>query len=247
VSTIVPRTWPAAELPELRPGEAHVWSVALEHDDADVLSDAERERAARFVHERDTRLWSRARGGLRRILAAYTGADPAALAIEPAACVHCGELHGKPYLAGPDHDGWLRFNLSHSGGLVVIAVANGREVGVDVEATRDGRRLDGIAQRWFSPAEVQELRGLPDAERQAAFYRLWSRKEAYLKATAEGMSGTLAAFDALRLEPPGGAAGWQFADLDVGEGHAGALAVAPAGFRPGDAATGPAGGGRRSR
>jgi 4'-phosphopantetheinyl transferase len=235
---------PAGDVPRLDPGRALVFSIALDGEpDMEVLSPPERERAQRFATATLTRRWSRARSGLRRVVAAYAGIEPEALAIEPAACVHCGEPHGKPYLAAPPLD-WLRFNLSHSGDLAAVAVANGREVGVDVEATRAGRRMEGIAGRWFNAEEAARLEDLEGAEQEALFYRLWSRKEAYLKATAEGIAGGLAAFDALRLEPPGGAAGWEFADLEVPEGYVGALALAPTGFVP---ATAPAGAGPRSR
>jgi 4'-phosphopantetheinyl transferase len=243
VRTIVPRPWPPADPPELEPGAVHVWLIDLDGPpDLALLSTAERDRAQRFATATLTRRWSRARSGLRRVLAAYAGAEPEELAIEPAACVHCGEPHGKPYLADPPLDA-LRFNLSHSADLAVVAVAHDREVGVDVEATRAGRRMEGIAGRWFNPAEAEALAALEGAEQEALFYRLWSRKEAYLKATAEGFVGGLATFDALRLEPPGGAEGWEFAELDVGGGYAGALALAPPGAVP---ATAPAGDERRS-
>jgi 4'-phosphopantetheinyl transferase len=243
VRTIAPRPWPPAEPPALEPGTPHVWSIDLDGPaDLAVLSAEERDRAQRFATATLTRRWSRARSGLRRVLAAYAYAEPEALAIEPAACVHCGEPHGKPYLADPPLEG-LRFNLTHSADLAVVAVAHDREVGVDVEARRGGRRMEGIAGRWFNPSEAETLATLEGAEQEALFYRLWARKEAYLKATAEGIAGSLAAFDALLLEPPGGAEGWEFADLDVGGGYAGALALAPAGFVP---ATAPADGGRRS-
>jgi 4'-phosphopantetheinyl transferase len=226
--------WPPPEVPALEPGAVQVWSVDLDGEpEASVLDAGERERAGRFAHDEMTRRWTNARAALRRVLAAHCGADPAELRIERAPCVHCDEPHGKPFLARPaDHD--LRFNLSHSGALALVAVARGRELGVDVEAARPGRRADGIAGRWFTPEEADHLRGLPEAEAELAFYRLWARKEAYLKATAEGVPGGLASFDALRLEPAAGAAlGWEFADLDVGAGYAAALAVAPPGYRPG--------------
>lgn len=235
---------PPGDPPRLDPDRALVFSIPLGGDpDLEVLSRTERERAQRFATATLTRRWSRARSGLRRVVAAYAGVEPEALSIEPAACVHCGELHGKPYLADPPLD-WLRFNLSHSGDLAAVAVAHGREVGVDVEATRAGRRMEGIAGRWFNDDEAARLEGLEGPEQEELFYRLWSRKEAYLKATAEGIAGSLAAFDGLRLEPPDGAAGWEFADLEVPAGYAGALAVAPPEFVP---ATAPAGAGRPGR
>ena len=229
MTTVAPSPWPAEELPELPPGGVHVWTLALDGVPAtDLLTPAERERAAGYAREEAGRRWARGRAELRRILAAYTGADPRELAIEASACVHCGEAHGKPVLAGPD-GGWLRFSVSHSGDLAAIAVANGREVGVDVEAAREGRRMQQIADRWFSEAESAALRSLSGGERDATFYRLWARKEAYLKATAQGVFGEPVAFDALGAAPEG----WELADLDVGVGYAAALAVAPPGFRPG--------------
>ncbi|HEX8742712.1 MAG TPA: 4'-phosphopantetheinyl transferase superfamily protein [Thermoleophilaceae bacterium] len=229
MTRIAPAEWPADGVSDLAAGKVAVWLVRLDAEaSTDVLAPAEQERAARFAAADLSRRWSRARAALRRILAAYAGADPAAVAIEPATCVHCGEPHGKPFLADPPAR-WLRFNVSHSGELALVAVAHGREVGVDVEAVRGGRRHDAIAERWFAAPEAEELRGLTDAERELAFYRLWARKEAYLKATAEGIAGGLDAFDAR------GAArlpGWDFADVEVPAGYAGALAVAPPGFEP---------------
>jgi 4'-phosphopantetheinyl transferase len=232
VRRLAPLPWPADPLPEL--DEPRVFVHVLDGPaERGLLTKAERERADRLVTEDLQRRWIRARGGLRQVLGAYSGVAPAALAVKPAACVHCGEPHGKPHLPGAD---WLRFNLSHSGELAVIAVADGREVGVDIEATDGGRRLDDIAARFFGPAEADEVRRLGDP----AFYRLWTRKEAYLKATAEGLAAGLHSVDANELESR---PGWEFADLDLGDGYAGAVAVAPPGFRP----TAPAGGARRSR
>jgi 4'-phosphopantetheinyl transferase len=232
VTAVAP--WPPPAVPALGAGDVRVWSVDLDGEpDASVLDAGERERASRFVSDELTRRWTNARAGLRRVLAAYCGADPAELRIESAPCVHCAEPHGKPFLAEPSgHD--LRFNLSHSDAMALVAVARGREVGVDAEAIRPGRRADGIASRWFTPEESDHLRGLGEAEAELAFYRLWTRKEAYLKATAAGVPGGLASFDALRLEPASGPEpGWEFADLDAGAGYAAALAVAPPGYRPG--------------
>jgi 4'-phosphopantetheinyl transferase len=211
VSALVPAAWPG-EVPALKPGAAHVWSVAV------GARPGERERA---------------RAALSEVLAAYAEADPGEIRIERAACVHCGEPHGKPFLAAPaGHD--LRFNLSHSGELALIAVARGREVGVDVEATRPAERAQRIADRTFTEAEAAELRSLAGPEREAAFFRLWARKEAYLKATARGFKGGLDSFDALGLEPlDGSAAGWEFADVEAGPGYAAALALAPPGYSPG--------------
>jgi 4'-phosphopantetheinyl transferase len=196
MTTLVPLPWPAGEVPELPPGAVQVWSLAFRDSEA--------------THQE-----------LRQILALYSGADPRELTIEPAACLHCGEPHGKPFVSDP-RAGWLRFNISHSADLAVVAVANGREVGVDVEAVREGRRVQGIADRWFGPGEAAALRKLEGTERDELFYRLWVRKEAYLKATGQGIFlERLAGSD----PPPG----WELIDLDVGERYAGAVVTGPAG------------------
>ena len=167
-----------------------------------------------------------ARAALREVLAAHAGVEAAAVRIDLAPCVHCGEPHGKPYLAEPGGRD-LRFNLSHTKGLALIALARGREVGVDVEAMRSGRRTQAIAERHFTDAEADSIRTAPDPD--AAFYRLWTRKEAYLKATAAGYAAGLHSFEALAPEPPG----WELADVDAGPGYAAALALAPPGYIPG--------------
>jgi 4'-phosphopantetheinyl transferase len=158
------------------------------------------------------------------LLARCAGADPAEVRIARTG-------GGKPYLERPAGSD-VRFSVSHSGELAVIAVARGRAVGVDVQAAREVPRAQAIADRRFMPSEATRLRALPGRERRALFHRLWVRKEAYLKATGAGLAGSLASFDALTLEPP--APGWEFGDLELPEGYAGALALAPAAAkRPG--------------
>jgi 4'-phosphopantetheinyl transferase len=224
----VPVPWPADPVPALDPGAARVFAVDLTGEpDLAILSAGERARAERLAAEHLTRRWSRARAALRGVLAAYAGADPAVVRIERAPCVRCGGPHGKPFLAAPEAAGWLRFNLSHSGDLALVAVAHGREVGVDVEEMRPGRPLARIAERGFTAAEHAGLRSLPEDERDRAFYRLWARKEAYLKATGEGLAGWSAPRGELDRE------GWDLEDLEVGGGYAAAVAVAPPGYSPG--------------
>ena len=229
---IVPHPWPG----DVEPLDApRVYAASLDTEpDRDSLAPSERERADRFATPELTRRWTNARAALRHVLAAHAGVDVAGVRIGRAACLHCGEPHGKPYLAEPSGTG-LRFNLSHSGTLALIAVAAGREVGIDVEERRPGRRAEGIASRWFTPAEAEHLHALGDAAGEAEFYRLWARKEAYLKATAAGLPGGLGSFGALRLEPVEGGPlrGWEFADVDAGPAYAAALVVAPPGYSPG--------------
>jgi 4'-phosphopantetheinyl transferase len=165
-----------------------------------------------------------ARAALRALVAALTGADAAVLQI-------CSGPHGKPFLP----DGTLRFNLSHSGEVALVALAWGREVGIDVEQLRPGVDHDRLADRYLAPAETAQLRRLPTEERRLAFWHCWVRKEAYLKATGHGMRLGLDRFEmsvwpappALRWSGlgPGERERWQLWELTPASGYVGALAA----------------------
>jgi 4'-phosphopantetheinyl transferase len=170
--------------------EVHVWSVLLREERAEhhqLLSPAEREQAARFSHARARLHFVAGRALLREILADYLDRDPAAVDFK------FGK-HGKPHLAD-EADTGLRFNLSHSGELAVLAVARGRNVGVDVELISAQRATDDIAQRFFSPNEWAALRALPAELRVPAFFRCWTCKEAFIKLIGDGMTFPLEDFD----------------------------------------------------
>ena len=177
----------------LHPAEVHVWAVSL-HGDADalgaLLSAKERERAARFRFADHQRRFRIGHGALRAILGGYLGADPAAVEFTLGP-------RGKPYVAGIGPF----FNLSHSGKLALIAVAD-CEIGVDLEKVRHLESLTAIAQRHFSAFEFAALDALDDAARQLAFYRCWTRKEAYIKALGVGLSMPLDTFDVSLGERP---------------------------------------------
>lgn len=156
-----------------------------------VLLDAdELARAARFVRPVDRRRFVAAHALLRRTLAHHTGVAPANLVIEARPCVRCGEAHGKPGLVGRGPE----FNLTHSAGVVAVAVSSDRAVGLDVQEARD---IDhrGLARRFFSPAERADIEARDDAAGQRRFHQLWARKEAVLKATGEGITAGLAEVD----------------------------------------------------
>ena len=161
------------------------------------LSDDERARAARFVRDRDRRRWIVSRGELRRVLGEACG-------IAPAAVSFVAGHNGKPLLG--DHRGEppLHFNLSHSGALAVVGLTRVGPVGVDVEAARHMADRDAVVARFFSAAEQAAYRRLPVAARSTAFYDGWTRKEAVIKATGEGLSADLGAFDVSLTpdEPP---------------------------------------------
>ena len=216
--------------PRLGAGEVHVFAARLDDPAAAPppwLSPDERRRAARFHFERDRRRFAAARGILRAILGRYLGLDPSALGF---AYGH----HGKPALASPSAG--PRFNVSHSGGLALLAFAAEHEVGVDVEQERPVPEMDSIRERNFSARENAELGVLPEAERGRAFFRCWTRKEAFIKAIGDGLSYPLDAFDVTvapgepaRLLRVGGdpdaARRFHLEGLEPAHGFAAALAV----------------------
>jgi 4'-phosphopantetheinyl transferase len=229
--------------PALSDRAAHVWRFTLDPppDELDklkeLLDDDERRRAARFVRPELRSRFAAGRGMLRTILAAYLGVAPAALRFE-----YNG--YGKPSLAattGPaPHPGGepldLRFNLSHSGQWALLAVALGRELGVDIEAIRPEWEFEKLAEHFFSAAEVAALMSTPDTARRRAFFSCWTRKEAYIKALGRGLAVPLDSFDVslapglpaellavrdLPLEP----ARWLMTALEPARDYLGALCV----------------------
>jgi len=178
--------------PAMAPTAIHVWELPLIvpesslHAYKSLLSPDERDRAARFHFERDARKFSVARGRLRSILAMYVGLSPQDLCF-----IYSGQ--GKPSLRTSPRD--IRFSISHSGDLALVAVALGREVGVDIEKIREDVETDKLAERFFSDAERNAIRDLGTEQRVAAFFRCWTCKEAFLKAQGVGLSRSLSSFD----------------------------------------------------
>jgi 4'-phosphopantetheinyl transferase len=160
----------------------------------ELLSADEHERMARFVFERDRRAFLLTRALVRTTLSRYAS-------VRPADWRFITNAHGRPELldrpAGvPD----LRFNISHTTGLIACAVTIGREVGVDIEHI--GRHLShDVAGRHFAPAEVDDLRRLPDDQQQRVFFDYWTLKESYIKARGFGLALPLCDF-AFKLHPP---------------------------------------------
>jgi 4'-phosphopantetheinyl transferase len=174
--------------------EIQVWIATTPSDDAglaaliSLLSPDERQRAVRFRVSEPRRQFVSGRALLRQLLGACLNVEPATLAFGY-------QPRGKPFLSQSASAGDLRFNLSHSGRMVAIALARGREVGVDLESIH---RLDNwplLAERIFSPRELYELRSLPKPQQREAFFNGWTRKEAYLKATGEGLTDALPAVE----------------------------------------------------
>lgn len=144
---------------------------------ARTLSRDEHERLDRYRFERDRRRFLLRRGLLRELLSRYVGTAPGRLAF-----VH--NAFGKPSL--PDSD--LRFNLSHSHGLALFAVARGREVGCDVERRDPRHASQEIAARWFPPASARALSELEPSRRLQSFFECWTRMEALGKARGVGLA-----------------------------------------------------------
>ncbi len=186
--------------------EVRVWLAAIPPgEDAlagwlPLLSPEERRRAERFSVSEPRRQFVFGRVCLRQMLGACLGLNPAALALNL-------QPHGKPCLARPGGGGPdVRFNLSHSGRRLAMVLARGRDVGVDVERIHPLKDEALLAGRIFSPREQAEWRSLPEAQQRTAFFNGWTRKEAWLKATGEGLIDDLAAIEVTLA--PGKEAAW---------------------------------------
>jgi 4'-phosphopantetheinyl transferase len=217
-------------LPDQR--EVHVWFVELEASAASVeacrrsLSADESERASRFRSEHLGTAFTLSRGILRVLLGRY-------LAIEPSGIRFAHGARGKPRLSFPETP--LEFNLAHSGRLATYAFAVGCELGVDIEEVRPIPDQEDIVRRMFSREECEEWLGLDLSQRGEAFFRCWTRKEAYIKALGDGLSLPL---DSFRVSfwpgvpaslihaagDPGAASKWSLCSLAPAAGYIGALA-----------------------
>lgn len=147
------------------------------------LPTEERERANRYQVDIARQRFIVARTVLRRQLGTSIGVHPEAL-------VFASGSRGKPRLALPETDASPQFNLSHSGNVVVLAIAS-VDVGVDVESLREVSNAERMARRFFSPNEQLKINTLGGAPRNRAFLRIWTQKEAYLKATGLGVGMAL--------------------------------------------------------
>ena len=181
---------------DLRPGVVHIWEGRLDVPDRvtaaarSLLSNDERARADRFIYDRHRRRYTVAQAHLRRVLAQLTGARPEGIDFR------FGK-HGKPFLPGGPS-----FNQSHSEDRIMIGVAAEGRLGVDIEEIREVRYMLGIADKNFGADEAARIHAAPDHERQALFFRFWTRKEAFLKAVGVGLTHPLRSFS---VDPSPGA------------------------------------------
>jgi 4'-phosphopantetheinyl transferase len=213
------------------PREVKIWGIWLQASDAALdeyratLSSDERHRAERFRFENLRRSYTLSRGGLRFLLGHYLGCPPKEIALI------CGPK-GKPALWDSPR---LRFNTSHSGQMALYAFTQDCELGIDVEQLRPLDDPESIATRFFSSAEVSELLSLEPEERGLAFFRCWTRKEAYVKAIGDGLAIPLNRFQVTLLpgaparfvqiaSDMGIASDWTLHHLELATGYLGALA-----------------------
>lgn len=217
--------------PALHDADVHVWRARLDRPPvplgelAVLLSEPELERASRLRTARAP--FVAGRGMLRIVLGRYLGRDPAAIELETGP-------EGKPSVTGDA----LRFSVSHSGSVALYAFAR-RPVGIDVERLRDPSRAAPVASRVLSEGERATLAALPPERRAAALLELWTLKEAYLKATGEGLSRAPRSVE-VEAAPPrlvrvggdeGEAARWSLCAIRPAGGYLAALAVHGRGWR----------------
>jgi len=226
---------------ELALGRVDVWRVRLDEARRDdvclspteaqrgVLAPDERARAARFHFDRDRVRFQRCRTALRLLLARY-------LDIAPSDIRFAYGPSGKPELDADQNRHELRFNVSHSGDMALIAFGIRNNLGADIEKVRPDVNTAELSERYFSTRERESLRSLPEALRVIAFYACWARKEAFLKATGEGLGFPLSDFSvavhpekAPSVEEIKGdtsaARQWSLIDIRAADGFRSAVAV----------------------
>ena len=188
--------WPAAAVGRsLGDKEVHVWCAHLEPPAGQltslqqILAEEEAQRAARFRFWRHRRRYIAGRGILRVLMGSY-------LNMAPEDVKFSYSEYDKPFL--PDHN--IQFNLAHSEAYALYAFCLTADIGIDLEKIRILKDADNIAARFFAPTEYARFRTVPQEDKYEAFFRCWTRKEAFIKAVGEGLSYPLADFD-VAFEP----------------------------------------------
>jgi 4'-phosphopantetheinyl transferase len=193
--------WPLTLIPPDLNGEAHVWAIPLDASPErlrffdQTLSADERARAKAFRMDGLGPRFIAAHGSLRNILGRYLSERPERLEFG-------SEHRGKPRLIGGQSLRRLKFNLSHSADLALLAVVEDCEVGIDVERVREVNDLESLAERYFHPAEIRDI--MSAENRQLAFFRHWTAKEAVLKAFGSGITERLDHFQVPASETSSG-------------------------------------------
>ncbi len=217
------------------PHHVDVWLTSTElgeervQDYLKMLTSAELARAQKFKSEAKYREYVITRGLLRRMLCEVAGLDLSGVDFS------YGE-HGKPCLPGSASTKAVAFNVSHSHGLALVALAAGGRLGVDLERIRPEAAWQELAERYFSRAECRALQAQAPDQRRRAFFTCWTRKEAFVKALGAGVSYGLKEFD-VSVDPAEACArltlrradehagGWLLKNLQVPTGYTAALAI----------------------
>jgi 4'-phosphopantetheinyl transferase len=225
---------------KLATGEVHLWLADLDQPQErrrffmECLVPDERARAQRFAFDRQRQQFVAGRGILRVLLGRILGLAPAEVKLGQ-------DVQGKPALVGPGAAA-LHFNLSHSGTLALYCLARDRQVGIDLEQVRPLAELDTIVGQVLTQTEREAWHELPCQDQLEAFFRIWVRKEAYLKATGLGLTKDLSQItvsldpgDAARLISVAGDAEetgrWSMLGLTPRAGYVAALVAGPPGWR----------------
>jgi 4'-phosphopantetheinyl transferase len=218
--------------PQLAVGEVHVWRIGLDIADGKwqaltpLLTEDEQNKADRFRFEKHCRRHIVGRGALRTLLGEYLRRPPRSIEF-------AYNRHGKPRLA--DADSGMRFNLSHTGEIMLATFVLDSEIGIDIESINHDMDCMALGRRCFSTLETQIMQSLPEHEHVDAFFRVWCRKEAYIKARGEGMSHPLQRFSVSmdkhtprlleHLDDGRETDRWTFIELEVAENCRAALVV----------------------
>ena len=201
-------------LPVLREHSVHIWGLHLPDMVGrmdrlySILNAEEQAKAGRFYREADRQSSIASRGALRVLLAGYMGLSADEIGFDYSE-------NGKPFIPASD----MAFNVSHSGAWFVLAIGRNGRIGVDIEAVRRDMDVSAIAVRYFTPEENELIKNAGDPH--PLFFRLWARKEAYVKACGSALFRELSSFGV----PPadGEKDGWFFYDLEAGSRHAAAV------------------------
>jgi len=216
-------------------GEVQCWTLNLEldkppEDVEQLLSADEQERAARYKFDSDRNRYLHVRTTLRTLLGRYTGQAPEQLQFE-------FNEHKKPHLPKSNTATDVRFNVSHSGSMALLAFTRGTDLGVDVEFHRELSDMLPVANWCLSDEQYADFETIsPLAEQRQAFFRFWTRKEALIKAVGKGLAQPLKEFDVSfrRAQPPallragqsfGEIADWQLRDIAVAGPYHACIAV----------------------
>ena len=182
------------EVAPLREDEVHVRIASLDRPQAEqsyfesILAEDEIDRANRFHFQKDCERFVAGRGLLRIILSSYVGVSPGEI-------IFTYGSRGKPGLQPEIDRPAIEFNLAHSHGMAIYAITQDRPVGVDIEFIQADFPVEDVARNFFSVAELSTLQALPNTLRTEAFFKCWTRKEAFIKALGDGLSCPLSDFD----------------------------------------------------